>query len=64
MLTIGLAADRDFIRVRFEESPFHRTLSKTGSAVTDAVLPKGTPQAAGAACGLQRFMIACAAVMD
>src|SRR5262249_12228696 len=58
MLTVGFASDRDVIRVGFGESPLHRTLSKA-----EPIPTKGIPQAAGAAWGLQRFMIACAAVM-
>src|SRR5690348_2011328 len=63
LLTIAVAADRDLIRVRFGESPLHRSLSKTDAAVSDTILTKGIPQAAGTAWELHKDMIACAAVM-
>src|SRR5205823_4589961 len=63
-LPIGFPVARDLIRVRFGKGPSHRTLSKPDATFTDAVCTNKIPQAAEAAWGLQKCLIACFAVMD
>jgi hypothetical protein len=59
LLMIALPADQDLIRIRLGKGPSHRNLSEP-----DATLTKGIPQAAEAAWGLQKCLIAFVAVMD